>query len=184
MKENIAVHNFTIFYHNIVDEIETPVQLGPSYEINGLKAPPCQTPYKAIWDTGATGTCVAENIAQKLKLRQSGQQLIQGVTGVSECNTYLVALHLPDGITIPELEVSGCVENIGCDVLIGMDVITIGDFAICNHGGRTSFSFRIPSVGTIDFTMPDDAPPHPARNAPCPCGSGKKYKKCHGALPS
>jgi hypothetical protein len=21
------------------------------------------------------------------------------------------------------------------------------------------------------------------RNDPCPCGSGKKYKKCHGALP-
>ncbi len=21
-----------------------------------------------------------------------------------------------------------------------------------------------------------------ARNAPCPCGSGKKYKHCHGAL--
>ncbi len=21
----------------------------------------------------------------------------------------------------------------------------------------------------------------PSRNAPCPCGSGKKYKKCHGA---
>ncbi|MGK5115252.1 SEC-C metal-binding domain-containing protein [Geodermatophilus sp. CPCC 205506] len=21
----------------------------------------------------------------------------------------------------------------------------------------------------------------PARNAPCPCGSGKKYKACHGA---
>ncbi|HEX6330389.1 MAG TPA: SEC-C metal-binding domain-containing protein [Actinomycetota bacterium] len=20
------------------------------------------------------------------------------------------------------------------------------------------------------------------RNAPCPCGSGKKYKKCHGAV--
>jgi hypothetical protein len=25
---------------------------------------------------------------------------------------------------------------------------------------------------------------HPRRNAPCPCGSGKKYKKCHGAFPS
>jgi uncharacterized protein YchJ len=22
----------------------------------------------------------------------------------------------------------------------------------------------------------------PARNAPCPCGSGKRYKDCHGAL--
>ena len=35
----------------------------------------------------------------------------------------------------------------------------------------------------------DDAPvqtvrreePKVGRNAPCPCGSGKKYKKCHGA---
>jgi uncharacterized protein len=24
--------------------------------------------------------------------------------------------------------------------------------------------------------------PEPGRNDPCPCGSGKKYKKCHGAL--
>jgi uncharacterized protein len=24
-------------------------------------------------------------------------------------------------------------------------------------------------------------PPAPGRNDPCPCGSGKKYKKCHGA---
>lgn len=23
-----------------------------------------------------------------------------------------------------------------------------------------------------------------ARNAPCPCGSGNKYKRCHGASPS
>ena len=23
--------------------------------------------------------------------------------------------------------------------------------------------------------------PRPGRNDPCPCGSGKKYKKCHGA---
>ena len=22
----------------------------------------------------------------------------------------------------------------------------------------------------------------PARNDPCPCGSGKKYKKCHGGI--
>jgi hypothetical protein len=24
----------------------------------------------------------------------------------------------------------------------------------------------------------------PGRNDPCPCGSGKKYKKCHGATES
>jgi preprotein translocase subunit SecA len=24
--------------------------------------------------------------------------------------------------------------------------------------------------------------PHVGRNDPCPCGSGKKYKHCHGRL--
>ncbi len=27
----------------------------------------------------------------------------------------------------------------------------------------------------------ESAPPPPALNAPCPCGSGKKYKRCCGA---
>ena len=27
-----------------------------------------------------------------------------------------------------------------------------------------------------------DAIPRVGRNDPCPCGSGKKYKQCHGAL--
>ena len=37
--------------------------------------------------------------------------------------------------------------------------------------------------------MPDDLGDNPedwagkiGRNAPCPCGSGNKYKHCHGAL--
>jgi preprotein translocase subunit SecA len=29
--------------------------------------------------------------------------------------------------------------------------------------------------------VPTHAAPGPGRNDPCPCGSGKKYKKCHGA---
>jgi preprotein translocase subunit SecA len=30
-------------------------------------------------------------------------------------------------------------------------------------------------------TQPVRVAPHVGRNDPCPCGSGKKYKKCHGA---
>ena len=33
-----------------------------------------------------------------------------------------------------------------------------------------------PSANTTTVTGSE-----PARNAPCPCGSGKKYKRCHGA---
>ena len=34
--------------------------------------------------------------------------------------------------------------------------------------------------------MPDENDPktwgNPGRNDPCPCGSGKKFKHCHGAF--
>jgi hypothetical protein len=30
--------------------------------------------------------------------------------------------------------------------------------------------------------VPVTAPDEPGRNDPCPCGSGKKYKKCHGRV--
>jgi preprotein translocase subunit SecA len=35
--------------------------------------------------------------------------------------------------------------------------------------------------GAADAADPTSWPKTP-RNAPCPCGSGKKYKHCHGKL--
>lgn len=32
----------------------------------------------------------------------------------------------------------------------------------------------------VEVAEPYRAPPKVGRNAPCPCGSGKKYKKCCG----
>ena len=45
------------------------------------------------------------------------------------------------------------------------------------------------SAPTLDSTEPERTSTagvavsgsEPGRNAPCPCGSGKKYKRCHGA---
>ncbi|RYD89542.1 MAG: hypothetical protein EOP61_31435, partial [Sphingomonadales bacterium] len=33
-----------------------------------------------------------------------------------------------------------------------------------------------------DFEIPADVAANLGRNSPCPCGSGRKYKHCHGAL--
>jgi hypothetical protein len=44
----------------------------------------------------------------------------------------------------------------GIDVVIGMDIVTRGDFAVTNRDGRTTFSFRIPSQSHIDFVADDD----------------------------
>jgi hypothetical protein len=51
----------------------------------------------------------------------------------------------------------------GSEMLVGMDVIGQGDFAVSNYEGRTCFSFRFPSAERIDFTgkshLPDKTPP-------------------------
>ena len=98
--------------------------------------------------------------------------------------------------TVERMELIRGLRQGNFDVLIGMDIIGSGDFAITNHKGKTVFSFRIPSIGRIDFVNPNNttifleekpekiqkAPANikVGRNAPCPCGSGLKYKKCCG----
>ena len=37
------------------------------------------------------------------------------------------------------------------------------------------------TLESIDRYVPQIVGPKVGRNEPCPCGSGKKYKKCHGA---
>jgi hypothetical protein len=178
----INCHNFFVNYGKLVREIKTSVKIGqPGVPL----AVPCQQELTAVWDTGATGTSISRELAGHLGLTQIGWIDIEGVTGKAQCCTYLISLFLPNMIAIPELEIADCIGNIGCDVLIGMDVICMGDFAVCNKNGKTTFSFRVPSIAQINFTDKNDRNYTReyiklGRNAPCPCGSGKKYKHCHG----
>ena len=101
-------------------------------------------------------------------------------------------MHLPNNVVVTEVPVTEADALAGdAEVLIGMDIIGLGDFAVSNFQGQTSFTFRIPSLKHIDFVedLADEAVdvsevagvPKVGRNQPCPCGSGKKYKTCHGA---
>jgi preprotein translocase subunit SecA len=55
-----------------------------------------------------------------------------------------------------------------------------GDF----DGGVQFGGDVMPPGAPMDATMPDGSPvPAPdSRNSPCPCGSGRKYKHCHGQV--
>lgn len=107
--------------------------------------------YVALWDTGATATGITPRIVQELGLKPSGAVNVSGVHGSKIVPTYYINLRLPNNVGfygIPATEV----ENIGAaDVLIGMDIIIYGDFAISNFNDTTVFSFRTPSIETIDF---------------------------------
>lgn len=58
--------------------------------------------------------------------------------------------------------------------------------AITNFQGNTVMTFRVPSIQRLDFVAgikshtPIISNKIPGRNDPCSCGSGKKFKHCHG----
>jgi hypothetical protein len=74
----------------------------------------------------------------------------KGVFGSKLAPVFLVNIGLPNRVAIPELPVT-LGELTGADVLIGMDIIGQGDFAVTHPNGNTKFSFRMPSLADIDF---------------------------------
>lgn len=118
--------------------------------------------YLAIWDTGATHSAITKKVVDDLKLQPTGVRETRHAGGKSSNNTYLVNIVLPDGVIVPSVRVTEVQlipdDNVSDDkqpqLLIGMDIISLGDFAVTNANGKTTFSFRVPSVEEIDF-IPD-----------------------------
>lgn len=145
--------------------------------------------YKALWDTGATGSVITRKVVDECRLKPIGRAIVHHAKGTSSTSVYLVSVFLPNNVCFRALRVTEGDLAGDVEVLIGMDIIGRGDFAISNKDGKTVFSFRMPSLERIDFiqrakdtpkTKPLSPSPKVGRNDPCPCGSGKKYKKCCG----
>ena len=68
---------------------------------------------------------------------------------------YTINVKLPNDVEFQALPV--ILGNLpGYDMLIGMDIIGLADFAITHPAGETKFSFRIPSQADIDFVRDED----------------------------
>jgi predicted aspartyl protease len=107
---------------------------------------------RAIWDTGATGCVITPELVNTVGLQPVGEVDVRGVGGKSRSKRYLLNIYLPNNV--PVVGVSATVADAlagDINVIIGMSVITQGDFAVTNEGGSTTFSFRVPSSDTIDF---------------------------------
>jgi len=142
---------------------------------------------KGIWDTGATNSVVTKSTAAALGLLPVMRTMVRGVHGNKEVNVYYVKITLNNKNITLDTRVTECDElspDNSVGMLIGMNVITMGDFAVTNFQGNTTMSFRVPSLQKIDFVsgmktgqqiVKDKVP---GRNDPCSCGSGKKYKNC------
>lgn len=164
-----------------------PIRTGEGLNLDSLSIK--DNEFIGLWDTGATKTIMTQRVVDHVQPSQTGFLKFSGAYG-GEVHTrpvYSVCLYLPNRVCVPELPVA-LGEPLGCDLLIGMDVIGRGDFSITNFQGKTTFSFRFPSCEDIDFgtrsnprqISPIKANQKVGRNDPCHCGSGKKFKKCHG----
>ena len=104
------------------------------------------------WDTGATYSSISIDLVQTLNLKPIKRDNGVTVGGSYTANVYeiIILLHKVYPVKVEAQAVSN-INATGIDLLIGMDVISLGDFAVSNYHKNTYFSFRIPSQNHIIF---------------------------------
>lgn len=106
----------------------------------------------ALWDTGATGTCISENVQRDLGLVAISRQKICTPSSTIEVDVCLVDVELPNKVLMRDVPVAVTkIGDQGIGMLIGMNIISKGDFAVSNFNNHTVFTFRVPSQKTTDY---------------------------------
>ena len=112
--------------------------------------------FTALWDTGATGSVISQTVVDACELQATGTRTMRHAQGSTQgVSAYTINIELPNDLEFQALPVI-LGDLPGYDMLIGMDIIGIGDFAITHPEGDTKFSFRIPSQADIDFARDDN----------------------------
>lgn len=145
--------SFTVRARGILRQLVTPciVSIASTHEDESARS----SRFSSIWDTGATISMVSRRVVEELGLQTEGKISVGHAGGEARgVPIYHVDLLLYNNAPIVGVRV-GLIEVRDIDVLIGMDIINRGDFAVSNRDGATTFSFRIPSVEEFDFVRAD-----------------------------
>lgn len=101
---------------------------------------------KALWDTGAMMSAITPEAAKSLNLVSYDRKKVKGINNeVSLAGIARVRIKLPN-ITEIKCDVLICNLVKDIDLLIGMDIIQLGDFSISNGAGKTLFTFAMPPL--------------------------------------
>ncbi len=145
------LHAFTRSYSRISNEISSAVR------VSNIATDKTENTF-AIWDTGATHSVITRSMVEKLKLVQVSFAKVKGVHGIKDnIPVYGIRLSLDSiDFILDVTEYEELVDDGSHCILIGMDVINRGDFAISNFNKQTTITFRTPSVSKIDFVTETD----------------------------
>jgi predicted aspartyl protease len=134
---------FKVEYNGIARELSSEVAIADP--LSGKRL----TLKRVIWDTGATNCVLNHGVADKLGLQPTGQMQVMTANGQAIASTFLINIILPPlnaEKQVRIIDINAAEGDLGpdTDMLIGMDVISIGDFAVENDGGKTCYSFCLP----------------------------------------
>lgn len=170
---NIPKHlAFTVRYNARLRALVTEVGVSISSSIAAGRTQSIHFAH-GLWDTGATGTAITKRLAEQLKLTPIGFGKAQGVGGVINVRRYHIDIYLPNKVRINNLPVIEMRDppTSHFDILIGMDIIGLGDFCVTKENNATMMSYAFPSIEPIDLVHVADrinssgGPPAPASRA-------------------
>ncbi len=95
-----------------------------------------------MWDTGSQYTFLSSRIIEALQLKPSGVAEVSGIGGISDANVYVVHIVLPSGDAVVNVEALGS-DYSDYDVIIGMDIIVLGEFHFDKVDDHSVFSFNV-----------------------------------------
>lgn len=144
---------FTVKYGERVRALKTAIGISEAFDperaVEGGELPTFQE-FRGVWDTGATGSVVTNKVVTQLGLKSIDRTVNHTVGGTKATDVYLANVRLPNQVVIPVLRVVEG-EIFEADVLIGMDVIGLGDFAVTNKSNDTWMTFCLPATRRLDF---------------------------------
>jgi hypothetical protein len=180
---------FTVTGQGYLNQFFLDVQVAENLPDNAENPDDKLIDFKSGWNLSLARTQVSQNLVNKLGLRLDDK----------------IDLYLPNKIRIAALPIIIGNFQEGIDCMIGMDVTNSGDISVSGSNGKTTFSFRTPPQGQLDFVVQRQQQSKKnttisssslkknssisqlfnksgtalvSRSQPCPCGSGKKHGNC------
>lgn len=147
-------HAFTIKYSGRTNVLFTEVALSEPFDLANTpkQAIPSLTKCRAIWDTGATVSAITKDLARKIGLKPFTKVPVSNTSETKDKDAYYVNVQLPNKVMLGFVKVVECETLVGgFEFLVGMDIISAGDFAVTHGDGKTTLSYRIPSIKTVDY---------------------------------
>ena len=142
----------TIRYGRIVDTLTIPCAVSKGWDPRSSLPQHDEISFDATLHTGITSSGISASVVQACGLRPTRYGTVTTPFGLVErVPIYLVNVWLQPSVAVVGLPVAEIESFRDADVVIGMDIIGRGDFAVTNADQETVVTFRFPPQGGIDF---------------------------------